>query len=480
MRYFNPTLTTLFCIVCLALPLSIANAGNNAGAAFNFWPDTGQDKCYTNNSEMNDCPSEGRDFYGQDANYQGPRGYTKLGMNGVILPANATAEDGWLMTRDNVTGLVWEVKTTDESIHNGSKKFFWCDRNDETNGGHEGTCSDIEDVLDTEAFITKLNEENFGGFSDWRMPTVKELATIVDLGADAAEPAIDSTFFPNTLEEEYWSATTAADEPSEAWFVNFQSRWINTNIYKGDDPKWNALPIRAVRGGQPVSAERFIDNGDGTITDVSTSLMWQKCTMGQTYDPNTGQCSELPMDEGYYTWKEALELCENLNLANFTDWRLPNRNELQSLADYSRTYPVFDPEYFAVPYEDWDPFFTGYWTSSTIFDVDSNGDITPINALYIDLYKGMSGGYDKLQTDFLLVRAVRTIETDGDYDYDDDYDGDDQANLALYLTGEYGYDPAFDLNQDHSIDDKDVCIFACRFGKSPEEAEQCTCENNPQ
>ena len=60
---------------------------------------------------------------------------------------------------------------------------------------------------------------------------------------------------------------------------------------------------------------RFVDNGDGTVTDNLTGLMWQK---------NPG---------GYVSWKSALAICENLELAEFNDWRLPNIKELVSVRD---------------------------------------------------------------------------------------------------------------------------------------------------
>ena len=71
---------------------------------------------------------------------------------------------------------------------------------------------------------------------------------------------------------------------------------------------------------------RFVANGDGTVTDNCTGLMWQKDTA-----------------PGTYTWQSALNYCENLKLAGHTDWRLPNLRELQSLADYSRVNPSMDP-----------------------------------------------------------------------------------------------------------------------------------------
>ncbi len=437
-----------------------AFAGNNAGAAFNYWPDTGQNKCYNNSSEI-ECPASGEAFHGQDAQYNGLRSYTKLGYNGVELPDDATLADGWVMTRDNVTGLIWEVKTDDGSIHDKDNNFTWCDTNPDTNGGDQGACADPAAEDDTEAFIAKLNQDNFGGFSDWRMPTVKELSTLVNLGASDEAPAVDADFFPNTISDNYWSATTAADQPTWAWYVCFSNRCVDDNYFK-TDRHW----VRAVRGGQPVPQSRFIDNGDGTITDVSTSLMWQKCYMGQTYNNSTGECEDIPEEWGTYSWEQALEYCETSNLAGYTDWRLPNRNEMQSLVDYSTTNPAI-PDLFSIPYwyDPADPFnFILFWTSSTIYSLDTNNNIDYSTAFYLDLYKGQICSFDKLDTTYLIVRAVRTIETNGDHDYDQDFDGSDLANMVFYAQPAHGYDPSCDLDHNWVINDQDIQLLASRFG----------------
>ena len=90
----------------------------------------------------------------------------------------------------------------------------------------------------------------------------------------------------------------------------------------------------------------FKDNGDGTITDQSTGLVWQKDT-----------------EPGTYSWQDALEYCEGLDLAGHTDWRLPTIRELLSIVNYGRFDPAIDPVFGAV--SSW------YWSSST--DVGSPG-----------------------------------------------------------------------------------------------------------
>ncbi len=103
----------------------------------------------------------------------------KLDSQGQELSVDA---EQWAMVRDRETGLVWEVKTTDGSIHDRDRTFDW-------QGSHE-------------TFLAELNSTKFGGFSDWRLPTTDELQTIRVKGA---EPFISQEFFPNTVATSYLS-----------------------------------------------------------------------------------------------------------------------------------------------------------------------------------------------------------------------------------------------------------------------------------
>ncbi|MEA2014216.1 MAG: DUF1566 domain-containing protein [Thermodesulfobacteriota bacterium] len=204
-------------------------------------PDTGQTKCYDNSVEI-PCPQQGEAFYGQDAQYAGPvRSYTKLGQNGTSLPDTATQSDGWIMTRDNVTGLIWEIKTDDGSVHDKDNKYTWYDSNPGTNGGNAGTAGN---GTDTEDFIDALNAENFGGFSDWRLPSIKELSSLVNSDIAYPGPTINTAWFPRTMSSYYWSSTTYASHTDYAWRVNFNYGYVG-GIYKS-----YSYYVRAVRAGQ--------------------------------------------------------------------------------------------------------------------------------------------------------------------------------------------------------------------------------------
>ncbi len=174
-------------------------------------PDTGQTKCYdAAGSEIIPCPSEGEDFYGQDANYVpcNPHSYVSL--------------SGGIMVLDNVTGLMWENKTDDGSIHDKDNTYNWS--------------------AATSVFIATLNSQNFGGYADWRLPTIRELFTIVD--NSRTNPSIHIGYFPFTQSANYWSSTTHATSSDGAWRLSFSDGSVDGSSM--DDSYY----VRAVRGGQ--------------------------------------------------------------------------------------------------------------------------------------------------------------------------------------------------------------------------------------
>jgi len=321
-------------------------------------PDTGQVQCFDNGAEMV-CPQTGDPFYGQDANYNiNPQSYTKLDANGNALPDAAV---DWTMVRDNITGLMWENKqardewTDYANPNDADNTYTWYNSNPDSNGGDVGTPGN---GTDTEDIIQALNDANFGGYSDWRLPTIKELASIVY--ANAHNPSINERYFPtneSTFWEEipapYWSSTTDADSSfaNTAWYVDFN----NGNVI-GRYPKDNNYHVRAVRGGQASQERLFYANGNGTVTDGSTGLMWELKTDDD--GPND--------KDRRYSWEAALAWVADLNASGYlgyNDWRLPNTMELQSLVHYRQLSPVIDVGFFPNTM-----FSQPYWSSTTFTD----------------------------------------------------------------------------------------------------------------
>ncbi|SLM32560.1 exported hypothetical protein [Desulfamplus magnetovallimortis] len=320
-------------------------------------PDSGQNQSFT-------------DTFGEDSDYSiNPRSYTKLDADGN--PLNDAASS-WAMVRDNVTGLIWEVKTEDGTVHDRGNKYSWYDENPETNGGNAGTPGE---GTDTQDYISALNAENFGGYSDWRLPTLHELTSLTDKGRN--DPAVNTDYFPGTQSYWYWSSTTNAFSLNgeDAICVYFSAAYGN-NIEKSN----SGIFVRAVRSDMPgvEPLVRFVDNGDVTVSDRKTGLMFQQYHA-----------------EERLTWEDALVYCEDLVLAGFGDWRLPIIEELRAIVDYSRpSPPPVDADIF--------PDICGsyYWTSTTTLT-----DTGSAMAIYMHNGQDVSGA-DKNEAYYVLsVRA---------------------------------------------------------------------------
>ena len=165
---------------------------------------------------------------------------------GAILPATAplgTAAGEWGCTYDNTTGLMWEVKTA-FGLRNSAYIYSWYSTNSATNGGdvgaaNRGTCSDLG-RCDTEKFVQDVNATNMCGHNDWRMPTFRELHSLVRLGQF---PNIDTGYFPN-FQSTAWSGSPAG--LNAAWIVSFDSNSGPSNAYGRVAPRY----VRLVRSGQ--------------------------------------------------------------------------------------------------------------------------------------------------------------------------------------------------------------------------------------
>lgn len=144
----------------------------------------------------------------------------------------------WSCVRDNVTGLIWEVKdpsngTVGDSLHDADDRYNWYSTNSSTNGGSVGYADDDGAICygydnadsttycNTEAFVNRVNTAGLCGATDWRMPKKEELRSIVDYGR--YNPNIDTNYFPNTRSSSYWSGSPDANviEVDASWFVNF-------------------------------------------------------------------------------------------------------------------------------------------------------------------------------------------------------------------------------------------------------------------
>ena len=111
---------------------------------------------------------------------------------------------------------------------------------------------------------------HLGNYSDLRLPTEKELMSIVDYSVPYPGPTIHTAYFPDSYASYYWSSTTVVGVPYRAWSVGF----YYGDVYGSYDKNVNYY-VRCVRGGQ-IPSQSFVDNGNGTVTDNRTGLIWQQ------------------------------------------------------------------------------------------------------------------------------------------------------------------------------------------------------------
>lgn len=245
--------------------------------------DTGQVKAYGN-------------VAGQDAQYKGNQ------------PAYRDNGDGTVS--DLVTGLMWtqdpgKKVTTSEAVAGASK------------------C-------------------RTGGYSDWRLPTIKELYSLINFsGIDpdprsgtGTTPFIDTNFFKfqygkeadgdRIIDSQFATGTiyksTTMGGNKTMFGVNFADGRIKGYPAGPVGPRGEkTYYVLYVRVNPAYGKNDFVDNGDGTVTDRATGLMWMQADSGKGMD-----------------WPSALEYAENMEFAGHDDWRLPNAKELQSIVDYTR------------------------------------------------------------------------------------------------------------------------------------------------
>lgn len=110
-------------------------------------------------------------------------------------------------------------------------------------GQSGAACSGTRSLQTWEQALTSAANSGYAGYSDWRLPSVKELQTLVETGCHS--PSINSNSFPNTGNDWYWTSTTVASYPSLAWSVYFGYGYVNYGNIKS-----NSFGVRLVRAGQ--------------------------------------------------------------------------------------------------------------------------------------------------------------------------------------------------------------------------------------
>ncbi|MBV6342393.1 DUF1566 domain-containing protein, partial [Candidatus Magnetobacterium casense] len=284
---------------------------------------------------------------------------------GAAWPNPRFTDNGDYTVTDNLTGLLWGKDAGTSAI-----------------GSCKGGIKTWQEALD---YVTCLNNSNHLGHSDWRLPNINELESLID--SATSKPALPSGHpFTNVQTTHYWSSTTYALDTTQAWYVVISSGSVGAvgkasseNGYawivrdgkawafgrafvwsSGQTKSYTAHDDGALHKGVAWSNPRFTDNGNQTVTDTLTGLVWVKDASTPTLDACTG---------GGKTWQGALDYVACLNSAKYqgsNHWRLPNRKELRSLFDYGMSNPALSSGH---------PFINAqaanYWSSTTNADATS-------------------------------------------------------------------------------------------------------------
>ena len=344
---------------------------------------------YFDNTNMMTAPAAGEDFYGQNAFYPGN------------VPSYTDNGDGTVT--DNITGLMWESSFD----HNGDGNI------------------DVDDKLSLDEVLALPATATTGGHTDWRVPTIKEQYSLImfsgrDISGYEGTDTDGLTPFINTDYFEYAYGDTDAGErlidvqcastnmylpgtyggTAETVFgVNFADGRIKgygTTLY-GQEKQFNYL---LVRGNTTYGINEFVDNGDGTITDNATGLMWSQDDNGAGI-----------------IWSDALSYAENAIEAGYSDWRLPDAKELQSIVDYTRSpdqtdSPAIDALFNCTPTtnEAGNADYGFYWSSTTHAGITDGSEGT--FGGYVAFGRAM--GYDPDWTDVHGAGAQRSDPKVGD------------------------------------------------------------------
>ncbi len=374
----------------VALPLVM-----DSSTATNGYPivDTGQVGCYNNQNAIS-CPQAGEAFYGQDAQYAGNQ------------PSYTSSADGLTVT-DNVTGLTW------------TQSPDW-------NGDNSINVDDKMTFAEAQAYPDTLNVMNYGGYSDWRLPSIKELYSLMNFnGTDpviggstsSLTPFIDTNYFDfaygdeaageRNIDSQFWSSnayvSTVFDNQTCTFGLNLADGRIKCYPSGTSSPMTKLNYVYFVRGNTAYGVNEFTANGDGTITDNATGLMWSQDDSGAGMN-----------------WEDALAWVEQKNAENYlgySDWRLPNAKELQSIVDYGRSpdttnSAAIDPVFNAsrITNEAGQVDYPFYWSSTTHLRADGSGRA----AVYVAFGRGLGSMDGTNVIDVHGAGAQRSDPKDGD------------------------------------------------------------------
>lgn len=175
--------------------------------------------------------------------------FTKLDSSGNSLSASATS---WACVKDNITGRVWENKSNTTDLHHRLWKYSWYNPDSSTNGGVAGdelgvpavaNCGATISQCNTLEFVAALNAAQLCGFTDWRLPNVNEMQSIINY-SEAAAPLLDTDYFPNAATGAYLLSHPNGESGTAAYVLDMNG------IVLSRPTSGTVDFVRAVRGNE--------------------------------------------------------------------------------------------------------------------------------------------------------------------------------------------------------------------------------------
>ncbi len=284
--------------------LLVSLACSHAVAAEHRYPlaPTGQRACYDTGGNVISCAARGEPLGGQDGHFAKAQLRYRDNGDGTVADLN--------------TGLVWQKAL--------GAKVTWAEAR------------------------TGASRQRLSGQSDWRLPTIKELYSLMDFAGSTPMPGRQGKPFIDAVFDFRYGDATAGERPIDAQFwsateyvgrtMGRDASVFGVNFADGRIKGYpKALPgrgehrmfVRYVRGSPDYGRNDLVDNADGTVSDRATGLMWMQV--------DSGHLKARPHGDGRMDWPQALAWAAQLKHAGYADWRLPNAKELQSIVDYTRS-----------------------------------------------------------------------------------------------------------------------------------------------